>query len=149
MVGTKAGGLKARDTNMKKWGKDYYKRIGAEGGRSGHTGGFHSNPALARIAGAKGGKNSKRGPAMLYSATGVTKHGIETYLGWQTASSLAKALGCTKSAIYSACCHDTTVNGLKISSMTKKTHEPVKSNISDRPIFFESPSSNSEQNKSL
>ena len=34
--------------------------IGAKGGRNGHTGGFASNPALARIAGAKGGKKSRR-----------------------------------------------------------------------------------------
>ena len=61
MTGTLAGGRKARDTNYKIHGKDFYKRIGAIGGRNGHTGGFASNPALARIAGAKGGRISKRG----------------------------------------------------------------------------------------
>ncbi len=60
MSGTLVGGRKARDTNYKKFGKDFYKRIGAIGGRNGHTGGFASNPALARIAGAKGGRKSRR-----------------------------------------------------------------------------------------
>ena len=61
MSGTHAGGLKARQTNYETHGKDFYKRIGAKGGRNGHTGGFASNPELAKRAGAKGGKISKRG----------------------------------------------------------------------------------------
>ena len=60
MSGTKAGGLKARETNLKKHGKDFYKKIGSLGGRNGHTGGFAANPALARIAGARGGRISRR-----------------------------------------------------------------------------------------
>ena len=64
MPGTKAGGIKARDKNLKLHGKDFYKRIGTMGGRSGHTGGFAANPELARIVGAKNVKiinqNSKR-----------------------------------------------------------------------------------------
>ena len=60
MSGTKIGGLKARDVNIKRHGKDFYKRIGAIGGRNGHTGGFAANPELARLAGAKGGKKSRR-----------------------------------------------------------------------------------------
>lgn len=61
MAGTKAGGLKARETNMSKHGADFYARIGAKGGRNGHTGGFAANPELARRAGAKGGRISRRG----------------------------------------------------------------------------------------
>lgn len=61
MSGTKAGGKKAAKTNKKKQGKDFYSRIGKIGGRNGHTGGFFVNPILARIAGRKGGKVSKRG----------------------------------------------------------------------------------------
>lgn len=61
MAGTKAGGEKARATNKAKHGEDFYKLIGAKGGRNGHTGGFASNPELARIAGVKGGRKSKRG----------------------------------------------------------------------------------------
>ena len=60
MAGTKVGGLKAAQTNQMKHGKDFYRKIGSLGGRAGHTGGFASNPALARIAGAKGGRISRR-----------------------------------------------------------------------------------------
>ena len=63
MAGTKAGGLKAAATNRAKYGKEFYAQIGAKGGRNGHTGGFAANKALARIAGAKGGRISRRGPA--------------------------------------------------------------------------------------
>ena len=63
MAGTKAGGLKAADTNRTKYGKEFYSQIGRNGGKNGHTGGFAANPALARIAGAKGGRISRRGPA--------------------------------------------------------------------------------------
>lgn len=63
MSGTVAGGKKAAATNMKKYGKDFYKKNGKKGGQNGHTGGFYANHELARIAGAKGGKKSRRGPA--------------------------------------------------------------------------------------
>lgn len=66
MVGTKAGGLKAAATNRAKHGKDFYRIIGRKGGQNGHTGGFASNPELAKIAGAKGGRISRRGPASQY-----------------------------------------------------------------------------------
>lgn len=62
MSGTRAGGLKAFKTNLKKYGKDFYSNIGRKGGKNGHTGGFAANPKLAREAGAKGGKISRRGP---------------------------------------------------------------------------------------
>lgn len=63
MAGTKAGGMKAAATNIAKYGKSFYAEIGAKGGRNGHTGGFAANPELARLAGAKGGRKSRRGPA--------------------------------------------------------------------------------------
>ena len=63
MAGTKAGGRKAAITNRMKYGDDFYANIGRKGGTNGHTGGFASNPELAKIAGAKGGRKSKRGPA--------------------------------------------------------------------------------------
>lgn len=61
MAGTKIGGQKAAKTNKLKRGSDWYREIGRIGGRNGHTGGFASNPELAKIAGRKGGKISKRG----------------------------------------------------------------------------------------
>ena len=60
MSGTKAGGMKAAATNKDKYGKEFYARIGKKGGQNGHTGGFGANPALARIAGARGGRASSR-----------------------------------------------------------------------------------------
>jgi uncharacterized protein len=60
MAGTKAGGLAAAATNKTKYGPDFYAKIGAMGGKAGNTGGFYANRELARIAGAKGGKISKR-----------------------------------------------------------------------------------------
>ena len=60
MAGTVSGGKAAARTNIKKYGEDFYIRIGSIGGKKGHTGGFFANRELARIAGAKGGKISKR-----------------------------------------------------------------------------------------
>lgn len=60
MAGTKAGGIKAAATNKLRHGDGFYARIGAKGGRNGNTGGFASNPALAKVAGAKGGRISSR-----------------------------------------------------------------------------------------
>lgn len=60
MTATRLGGLKAAKSNKEKFGEDFYKNIGAKGGRNGHTGGFAANPELARVAGAKGGRISKR-----------------------------------------------------------------------------------------
>ena len=63
MAGTIEGARKAAKTNKEKYGSDFYAKIGGIGGRNGHTGGFASNPELARRAGQKGGRKSKRGPS--------------------------------------------------------------------------------------
>lgn len=60
MAGTKAGGRAAAATNKNKYGKDFYAKIGAKGGKLGRTGGFYANRDLARQAGAKGGRISRR-----------------------------------------------------------------------------------------
>ena len=60
MAGTKSGGLSAAKTNKSKYGPDFYARIGSIGGKKGHTGGFYKNRELARIAGARGGRISRR-----------------------------------------------------------------------------------------
>lgn len=64
MAGTKEGGRKASITNRLKHGEDFYERIGRKGGQNGHTGGFASNPELAKIAWRKGGRLSRRGKAL-------------------------------------------------------------------------------------
>lgn len=61
MAGSIAGGKKAAQTNMSKFGSDFYKRIGALGGKKSKTGGFASSHNLAVVAGRKGGQISKRG----------------------------------------------------------------------------------------
>ena len=60
MAGTKEGGKRAAATNKTRHGSDFYARIGAKGGKLGRTGGFAANRELARIAGAKGGRISRR-----------------------------------------------------------------------------------------
>lgn len=66
--GTKPGGIKARDTNYERYGKDFYVKTGALGGKASTGGGFGSptvgkdgltGPERARIAGAVGGSKRK------------------------------------------------------------------------------------------
>ncbi len=40
--------------------REWFRKIGTKGGKSSHTGGFAANPELARIAGAIGGRKSRR-----------------------------------------------------------------------------------------
>ena len=61
MAGNSIGGAKARDTIIAKHGADFYRRIGAIGGKLGHTGGFAADRELARRAGRIGGMKSRRG----------------------------------------------------------------------------------------
>ena len=67
MAGTKAGGLKAAQKNLAK-DPSFYAKIGAKGGKNGRTGGFAANPELARVAGARGGRISRRGKAKQIAA---------------------------------------------------------------------------------
>lgn len=69
MAGTKKGGVKAAQTNLRKYGSDFYASIGAKGGKRGKTGGFASEikgadgltgKERARIAGSRGGRISRR-----------------------------------------------------------------------------------------
>lgn len=61
MSGSKIGGIKAAKTNKERHGEDFYARIGAKGGRvTGVEKGFAANNELAKAAGRKGGKASRR-----------------------------------------------------------------------------------------
>ena len=62
MPGTQRGGKRAAATNKAKYGDTFYARIGAKGGKATGLKGFAVNRELARIAGAKGGKKSRRRP---------------------------------------------------------------------------------------
>lgn len=67
MSGTKAGGMAAAATNKKKYGSDFYAKIGARGGKLGKTGGFAAGDAgreRARVYGAIDGTISRRGPML-------------------------------------------------------------------------------------
>lgn len=57
MSGTRQGGVKARQTNYKRHGKDFYKSIGKRGGLQHRpdTRPFKTNPDLAKRAGRLGG----------------------------------------------------------------------------------------------
>lgn len=67
MAGNKSGSESAKrqvETIKRKYGDNYFREIGAEGGRNGFRGGFYANRELARIAGKKGGTISRRGPKL-------------------------------------------------------------------------------------
>jgi hypothetical protein len=55
----RADGVKAAKTMRAKYGKNYFERIGKKGGSRTNTKpkGFEANRSLARIAGARGGRN--------------------------------------------------------------------------------------------
>lgn len=63
MAGNKVGGVKAAKSNKERHGDDYYKRIGAIGGKKTGMKGFALNKELASTAGRIGGLKSKRGPS--------------------------------------------------------------------------------------
>jgi hypothetical protein len=63
MAGTKSGGMAAARTNKERYGKNFYRELGAKGGRASKTGGFAAGEEgreRARVFGAIGGKKSKR-----------------------------------------------------------------------------------------
>lgn len=62
MGGTKAGGEKIRETNLRLYGPDYYRNIGRLGGAKKHpeTRAFNTIPGLASRAGTAGGIKSRR-----------------------------------------------------------------------------------------
>lgn len=66
MAGSKAGAMKARETNLRLYGKDFYQRVGKMGGTTLKTMpcGFASmdKETLSAIS-SKGGSASRRGKA--------------------------------------------------------------------------------------
>jgi uncharacterized protein len=63
MAGTARGGRLAAMTNKKRYGSDFYKRIGRQGGQRGHTGGFAAGEEGRKRAsyyGSIGGSVSRR-----------------------------------------------------------------------------------------
>lgn len=81
MSGSRDGGLKAAQKNLAK-DPDFYKKIGARGGKNGNTGGFATlevgddgltGRERARIAGQRGGRKSKRSPIIKLEALEIDK----------------------------------------------------------------------------
>lgn len=69
MSGTVSGGKITASINRARYGEDFYKRIGAIGGKKSRNGGFASSKVgedgltgleRARIAGIRGGRKSRR-----------------------------------------------------------------------------------------
>ncbi len=72
MAGNRKGGLKAVQTNLKRHGKNFYKKIGQIGGSKSCNGGFASEKIgkdgltgveRSKKVGRIGGLKSRRGPA--------------------------------------------------------------------------------------
>lgn len=61
MAGTKAGGVRTRETNLAR-DPDFYKKIGAKGGGVSHpeTRYFRKHPEVARVVGSIGGQISRK-----------------------------------------------------------------------------------------
>ena len=100
MSGTKIGSAKAAKTTKEKYGEDFYRQIGAKGGKRSKTGGFASTvigkdgltgKERALRAGSKGGKISKRKPTAYIDFRGEEK----------SIQYVSEQLGITRSAIYS------------------------------------------------
>lgn len=63
MAGTKAGGRKAAAANKKKYGEDFYAKIGRQGGQASGKGGFgqgEEGRKRASYYGSIGGSKSRR-----------------------------------------------------------------------------------------
>ena len=89
MAGTVSGGKKAAQKNIKLHGKDFYREIGRKGGKRSTTGGFASQKVgkdgltgleRAKLAGAKGGRISKRKPVTLDEIKNRIKDDSKLYL---------------------------------------------------------------------
>lgn len=62
MAGTREGGIAAAQTNIRKYGEDFYSTIGRLGGKVKGPKGFAlMTPEQRAAAGRKGGANSRRG----------------------------------------------------------------------------------------
>lgn len=93
---TKAGAQKARAALLEKFGPNYWRELGARGGAASRKCGFYANRELAREAGKKGGKVSKRtGPNRTYIAT---KPGEKPIKG--SVETIARRIGYGRTTVY-------------------------------------------------
>lgn len=95
---------KYKQTMLERFGSqeainEHFRKMGAKGGINGHTGGFAANKELAKVAGAKGGKNSTRGAAVWPE---IEKHKDEVrnlYLMGIGIPEISRRLGFTNASI--------------------------------------------------
>lgn len=106
MSGTIEGGRKAAAKNKLKYGENFYKNIGARGGSVSCAKGFALNPYLARMAGAKGGRISRRGGGQCIYFTEVDGETVSGSL-----RDLADILGCAITTVYNHAKKGTPFNG--------------------------------------
>ena len=59
MAGTKAGGIKAAKTLLKKYGPDFYANMGRKGGKNGHRKGFAVMPHDKVVAAGEAGRRKR------------------------------------------------------------------------------------------
>lgn len=81
MSGTLDGGKRAAATNKRKYEPDFYREIGAKGGKLGKTGGFAAGEAgreRARVYGAVGGHISRRGIILTDAEKALRRSQVET-----------------------------------------------------------------------
>lgn len=87
MAGTRKGGEAAAITNKKKYGADFYARVGAKGGSAtGRAKGFGANAEgreRARIFGRMGGAMSRRGRKLTPEQRAAVKAAVLKDLGSQ------------------------------------------------------------------
>jgi general stress protein YciG len=67
VAGNKIGGRKTAETMIKRHGEDFYRKIGAKGGKVKCMKGFALDRERAKWAGAIGGRVSRRGKSMVKS----------------------------------------------------------------------------------
>lgn len=116
MSGNKIGGRKAAKTNVERYGADFYQRIGRMGGAQGrgvgYKGGFASDIVgtdgltgrqRAKLAGAKGGKMSRRGETVSGRLDEYRETILEHMQGGESMKSLAEELGCSYSSLRRWC----------------------------------------------
>lgn len=85
MTGTVQGGLNAAETN-KKNDPDFYVKIGRMGGHKSRGGGFAYDRELAREAGRKGGKASRR--TAIKQVEAEAKQTEEQHKNWKASKGL-------------------------------------------------------------
>lgn len=73
MAGTRIGGMRSAESNIRQYGEDFYRRIGSMGGAKGRTGGFYANHELAKVAGRLGGLNGSRNNDYAFKRTSQWK----------------------------------------------------------------------------